>query len=104
MAKLLKVCDQDSFPNIYILLKIEATNLVTSCECERSGSVLKRLNTYHRASIGQEQLTSLAMIHIDYDQKIDEEKVLKKKIFDEEKVWEIFCKKQHRVMELDFNS
>ena len=61
VAKLLKVCDQDSFPNIYILLKIEATNLVTSCKCERSGSVLKRLNTYFRASMSQERLTSLAM-------------------------------------------
>ena len=92
MAKSLKVCDQDSFPNIYIL-KIAATIPVTSCECERSGSVLKRLNTYLRASMGQERLTSLAMIHIKnmYDQKIDEEKVL-----------EIFCKKQHRVMGLDF--
>ena len=93
MEKSLKVCDQDSFPNIYILLKIAATIPVTSSECERSGNVLKRLNTYLRASMGQERLTSLAMIHINYDQKTDEEKVL-----------EIFCKKQHRVMELDFNS
>ena len=81
-AKSSKVCDQDSFPNIFILLKIAATIHVTSCECERSGSVLKRLNTYLRASMGQERLTSLAMIHINYDQKIDKEKVL-----------EIFCKK-----------
>ena len=73
--------------------KIAATIPVTSCECERSGSVLKRLNIYLRASMGQERLTSLAMIHINYDQKTDEEKVL-----------EVFCKKQHRVMELDFNS
>ena len=73
--------------------KFAAAIPVTNCKCERSGSVLKRLNTYLRASMGQERLTSLAMIHINYDQKIDEEKVL-----------EIFCKKQHRVMELHFNS
>ena len=79
---------------IYIYIKkIAAAIPVTSCECERSGSVSKRLNTYLRASMGQERLTSLVMIHINYDQKIDEEKVS-----------EIFCKKQHRVMELDFNS
>ena len=78
---------------IYILSKIVATIPVTSCECKRSGSVLKRLNTYLRASMNQERLTSLAMIHISYDQKIDEEKVL-----------EIVCKKQHRIMVLDFNS
>ena len=93
VAKLLKVCDQDSFPNIYIFSKIAAIIPITSCECERSGSVLKRLNTYLCASMGQERLKSLAMTHISYDQKIDKEKVL-----------EIFCKKQHRVMELDFNS
>ena len=51
------------------------------------------MNTYLRVSMGQEPVTSLAMIHINYDQKIDEEKVL-----------EIFCKKQHKVMKLDFNS
>ena len=56
-----------------MLLKIAATILVTNCESERSGSILKRLNTYFRVSMSQERLTSLAMIHINYDQKIDEE-------------------------------
>ena len=74
-------------------MKIAATIPVTSCEWERSGSVFKRLNTYLRASMGQERLTSLAMIYIKHDQKIDEENVLK-----------IFCKKQHRVKVLGFNS
>ena len=44
--KLLKICDMDSYPNIYVLLKILRTVAVISCECERSGIVLKRLNTY----------------------------------------------------------
>ena len=43
VAKALKVSDMDSYPNIYVLLKILGTVAVTSCECERSGSVLKRL-------------------------------------------------------------
>ena len=67
---------------IYTLLKIAATISVTSCECERSGSFLKRLKTYLCASMGLERLTSLAIIHINYDQKIDKEKGL-----------QIFCKK-----------
>ena len=46
VAKVLKVCDTDSYPNMYVLLKILRTVVVTSCECERSGIVLKRLNTY----------------------------------------------------------
>ena len=48
IAKALKACDFQSFPNIYTLLQIYGTIAVTSCECERSGSVLKRLNTYLR--------------------------------------------------------
>ena len=66
---------------------------VTSCECEHSGSALKRLNTCLRASMGQEWVALLAMIHIIYDQKISKENVL-----------ESFCKKQHKVIELGFNS
>ena len=46
VVKVLKVCDIDSYPNIYVLLKILRTVAVRSCECERSGIVLKRLNTY----------------------------------------------------------
>lgn len=40
----IKECDQDMFPNIYILLQIACTIPVTSCECERSASGLRRLN------------------------------------------------------------
>ena len=46
VSKVLKVCDMDSYPNIFVLLKILRAVAVTSCECERSGIVLKRLNTY----------------------------------------------------------
>ena len=49
----LKACDHDMYPNLHVLLRICATILVTSCECERSGSVLKRLHTYLRASMEQ---------------------------------------------------
>ena len=46
VAKVLKVCDIDSYPNTYVFLKILQTAAETSCECERCGIVLKRLNTY----------------------------------------------------------
>ena len=46
VVKVLKVCDINSYPNIYVLLKILRTVAVGSCEYERSGIVLKRLNTY----------------------------------------------------------
>ena len=69
-AKALKECDDDLFPNIYALLKTCATIPATSCECERSASSLRRLHTYNRACMGQERLSSLALMHIHYQVKI----------------------------------
>jgi len=56
-------------PNIYALLKICATIPATSCECE-SASSSRRLHTYNRACMGQERLSSLALMHIHYQVKI----------------------------------
>ena len=36
LATAIKECDEDNFPNIFVLLKIACTLPVTSCECERS--------------------------------------------------------------------
>ena len=44
---------------------------VTSCECERSTSTMRRLHTYMRTSMTQERLSSLALLHIHYDVPID---------------------------------
>ena len=88
IAQALKECDSDMYPNLSVLLKIAGTVPVTSCECERSGSVLKRLNTYLRASMGQERLSGLALIHINYDIDIDIERVI-----------EIFVSKKPRALE-----
>ena len=76
IAQALKQCDSDAYPNLSVLLKIAGTVAVTSCECERSGSVLKRLNTYLRASIRQERLNGLALMHISYDVEISVDRVM----------------------------
>ena len=34
IARALEVCDEDDYPNLFVLLKIAATILVTSCEWE----------------------------------------------------------------------
>ena len=54
------------YPNLYVLLKICCTIPATSCECERSASALRRLHTFNRASMTQERLSSLALMHIHY--------------------------------------
>ena len=41
LTKALSFVDKDYFPNIYVILAISATLPVTSCECEKSISVLK---------------------------------------------------------------
>ena len=76
LARTIKLCDWDSSPNVHTLLKIACTVLVTSYECERSGSVLKRLNTYLRASIKQERRSGLALLHIHQERQLDLEEII----------------------------
>ena len=53
------------FPNIFILLKIYLSVPISSAECERSFSSLKRLLNWLRNSMGQERLSDLAVINIE---------------------------------------
>ena len=75
-AEAIKNCDADLFPNLRVLLQIACTIPVTSCECERSASALRRLHNYMRASMGKSRLSSLALLHIHYDAEIDLDKVI----------------------------
>ena len=68
----IKQCDEIFFQNIYTILKICATFPVTSCECERSISVLRLLKTYLRSTMGQERMTSLALMYIHRDMEVKE--------------------------------
>ena len=70
-AEAIKECDCVLPPNIRVLLQIACTIPVTSCECERSASVLRLLNNYMRASMGQSRLSYLALLHIHYDTLVD---------------------------------
>ena len=60
-----------------MLSQILGTVPVTSCKCERSGSVLKRLITYQRESMGQNRLSALALMYINLDDDIDAKRVIK---------------------------
>ena len=52
-------------PEFSKVLKIYAVLPISSCEAERSFSALKRLKTYLRSNMGQNRLSSLALIHIE---------------------------------------
>jgi hypothetical protein len=71
--------DKVSFPNIYTALQIFATIPVTTCTCERSISVLRRLKTYLRSIMSESRLKGLLAllnvhreIHLDTKEIIDE--------------------------------
>ena len=49
-------CNQLFFPNIHCLFEIFCTMSVTSCECERSISGIRRLKTFLRTSMGEESM------------------------------------------------
>ena len=65
-----------TFPAIYRCLCILATIPVTTCECERCISALRRQKTYLRSTLGQDRLNGLAAMLIHRDMEIDFEKVI----------------------------
>ena len=75
-AAAIKECDSDLYPNVRVLLQIACTLPVTSCECERSASALRRLHNYMRALMGNSRLSSLALLHIHYDMDVDLDEVV----------------------------
>ena len=89
-AAALKNINETSFPNVGVLLRIVSTMPVTSCECERSASALRRLNTWSRSCMGQERLSALALTHIHYGLEIDLNDVVDR-----------FVRKHPRRLELD---
>ncbi len=70
-AQAIKQCDRANFLNVYTLLKLACTIPLTSCECERSFSALRHLQTYTRCAMGQERLSGLAHMHMHYDVNVD---------------------------------
>ena len=67
----LAFASRSMFPNIHQLLRLVCNIPVTSCECERSVSVLRLLKTYLRSSMGQERLSGLALMHVHYGMELD---------------------------------
>ena len=58
------------FPNIKVILLILCTLPVTFCSAERSFSGLKRIKTTLRSTMGNEHLSSLALLHLHRDTDI----------------------------------
>ena len=58
---------EDVYPNIEIALRLFLTLPVTVASCERSFSKLKLVKNYLRSSMGQDRLSGLSVISIEYD-------------------------------------
>ena len=56
---------QDTFPNMYICLRIYLLLLVANCSWERSFSALKRVKNYLRSTLSDQKLNHLALMHIE---------------------------------------
>ena len=75
-AEALLFAKDSMFPNIHCLLRLVCTIPVTSCECERSVSTLRRLKTYMRSTMGEERLSGLALLHINYTMELNLDEII----------------------------
>jgi hypothetical protein len=76
VADTLRNCNELAFPNIFTALKILAVVPVTTCECERSVSALRRMKTWLRSTMVNERLNGLAQMHINDDITVNVEEVI----------------------------
>ena len=67
LTEAMKQCCPQSLPNIFSLLKLLATLPLNSCTCERSASSMRRLYNYLRCTQTEDRLTSLTLVHANYD-------------------------------------
>ena len=71
LVKAVKHCDKLKFPNVFTLIKIGCTLSVTSAECERSFSAMRRLRTWLRSTMKSDRLSSLAIMNIHRNVEVD---------------------------------
>ena len=76
LQECIKSCDKSMYPNIHRILSITATFPVTSCECERSISVLGNVKTAARSTMDEDRLTSLCLMSVHRDIDINMTKLV----------------------------
>jgi hypothetical protein len=69
-------CCPPTYPNIKFLLQILTTLPVTTASAERSFSMLRRLKTWLRSSMGEDRLTGLALLTSAIDIEVKPEDVI----------------------------
>lgn len=69
-------CDRNVYPYINTTLRVLCTLPVSNASSERSFSALKRLKSWLRATMSQQRLVGLALLHIHRDIKISVSNVI----------------------------
>ncbi|XP_065644636.1 zinc finger MYM-type protein 1-like [Hydra vulgaris] len=71
---------QETYPNLAIVLRIILTSPVSVASAERSFSKLKLIKTFHRSTMVDDRLSSLAMLSIENDvaRKLNYEEIINK--------------------------
>ena len=72
----LAACNREFFRNIHTLIRILCTLPITSAECERPFSTVRRLKTYLRLTMSRERESGLALRNINYNGDINIEEVM----------------------------
>ena len=75
-VKVLPLADPDYYPNIRTIFLVLATLPVTSCECERSISMLRLVKTSLRSTMTQSRLNGLAMLQYHRDVPLTADEVV----------------------------
>lgn len=65
LENLIKTNEKYIYPNLYTLFKTALVLLILFSSCERSFSVMRRINTWNKTTMGQNKLTDLVVIFID---------------------------------------
>lgn len=75
-VKALPHADQDYFPNIRTLMLIMVTLPVTSCECERSISLLRLIKSTLLTTMSEDRLNALALMQYYHDIDINPDEIV----------------------------
>ena len=67
----LHAINRDLYPAIYTIISIILTMSVSSATSERSFSAMRRVKSYLRSTIGDEQLSNLSLMHIHRHVQVD---------------------------------
>ena len=87
LLEALNVTNQDLYPNIYAIFTVLITMLVSSASSERSFSAMRRVKNCLRATMGDERLSNLSLLHIHRTRNLSVQDVINKFAVKKTDVW-----------------